>query len=176
MDIILLETIPKLGRVGDVVKVKDGYARNYLVPRKKALRASAENKAFFEAEKVRLEEQDLKNQKDAGVLADKLANTSIVLIRQAGDSGRLYGSVNARDVAQKLSEKASSFRKDQIKMDPIKELGIFKAYVHLHGETNFPFFINVARSEEEASLQEKSGGALAKEEEDVSEPILEEEK
>ena len=134
MEVILLERIEKLGQMGDVVKVKDGFARNFLLPQKKALRASEDNLAYFEKEKVTLEANNLKQKQEAEVILTKLDDFNLIIIRQAGETGQLYGSVNTNDVKTSLNENGFVVEKNQIKLDkPIKELGIHKVSVKLHG-------------------------------------------
>ncbi len=135
MDVILLERIEKLGQMGDVVKVKNGFARNFLLPQKKALRASKDNLAYFEKERVTLEANNLKQKQEAELVLKKLDNYNLVIIRQAGETGQLYGSVNTNDVKVTLNENGFIVEKNQIKLDkPIKELGIHVVCVKLHPE------------------------------------------
>ena len=151
MEIILLERIEKLGQMGDVVKVKDGFARNYLLPQKKALRASEDNLAYFEKEKVTLEANNLKQKQEAEVVLDKLDNFNLIIIRQAGETGQLYGSVNTNDVKTSLNENGFVVEKNQIKLDkPIKELGVHKVSVKLHPEVQATISVIVSRTEAEA--------------------------
>tara|TARA_Y100001968_G_scaffold332803_1_gene392399 strand:- start:14 stop:697 length:684 start_codon:yes stop_codon:yes gene_type:complete len=151
MEIILLERIEKLGQMGDVVKVKDGFARNYLLPQKKALRASEDNLAYFEKEKVTLEANNLKQKQEAEVVLDKLDNFNLIIIRQAGETGQLYGSVNTNDVKTSLNENGFVVEKNQIKLDkPIKELGVHKVSVKLHPEVQATISVIVSRTESEA--------------------------
>tara|TARA_Y100000591_G_scaffold311046_1_gene314036 strand:+ start:2423 stop:3106 length:684 start_codon:yes stop_codon:yes gene_type:complete len=151
MEIILLERIEKLGQMGDVVKVKDGFARNYLLPQKKALRASEDNLAYFEKEKVTLEANNLKQKQEAEVILDKLDNFNLIIIRQAGETGQLYGSVNTNDVKTSLNENGFVVEKNQIKLDkPIKELGVHKVSVKLHPEVQATISVIVSRTESEA--------------------------
>lgn len=151
MEIILLERIEKLGQMGDVVKVKDGFARNYLLPQKKALRASEDNLAYFEKEKVTLEANNLKQKQEAEVILDKLDNFNLIIIRQAGETGQLYGSVNTNDVKTSLNENGFVVEKNQIKLDkPIKELGVHKVSVKLHPEVQATISVIVSRTEAEA--------------------------
>ncbi len=157
MEIILLEHIKKLGKLGDVVKVKDGYARNFLIPNKKALRANSENLDFFkkEKEKLELDNQELKSK--AEKKAKAIDNKSITLIRQASETGQLYGSVNSRDIAKELSDDKNIFEHKHIQLDiVIKEVGVHIVKVVLHPEVEVNIKVNVARSQEEASNQEKS--------------------
>ncbi len=154
MQVILLERVAKLGQMGDVVTVKDGYARNYLLPQKKALWASDANIASFEADKAQLEARNLETKKEAEALAEKLGGQQFIVIRQASDGGSLYGSVTPRDAADVATEAGFSIDKRQIVIPmPIKELGVHKVDVTLHPEVETQIELNVARSEEEAELQ-----------------------
>ena len=151
MEVILLERIEKLGQMGDVVKVKDGFARNFLLPQKKALRASEDNLAYFEKEKVTLEANNLKQKQEAEVILTKLDDFNLIIIRQAGETGQLYGSVNTNDVKTSLNENGFLVEKNQIKLDkPIKELGIHKVSVKLHPEVQAIISVIVSRTESEA--------------------------
>ena len=151
MEVILLERIEKLGQMGDVVKVKDGFARNFLLPQKKALRASEDNLAYFEKEKVTLEANNLKQKQEAEVILTKLDDFNLIIIRQAGETGQLYGSVNTNDVKTSLNENGFVVEKNQIKLDkPIKELGIHKVSVKLHPEVQAIISVIVSRTESEA--------------------------
>ena len=154
MDIVLLERVEKLGQMGDVVSVKNGYARNYLLPRGKALRATDDNMKLFEARRGELEARNLERRNEAQSVAEKMEGTSVVLLRQAGETGQLYGSVNARDVADSLGEAGFKVERQQIVLDrPIKTLGIHELRVSLHPEVIIMVTVNVARSEAEAELQ-----------------------
>lgn len=156
MDIILLERVEKLGNIGDVVSVKAGYARNFLLPKRKALRASAENKKLFEAQRAQIEADNQKKREAASANAGKIAGKTVVLIRQAGDSGQLYGSVASRDIAEALSTDGVTVVKSQVVLDkPIKVLGLHAVRVVLHPEVAETITVNVARSNEEAALQAK---------------------
>ncbi len=151
MEVILLERIEKLGQMGDVVKVKDGFARNFLLPQKKALRASEDNLAYFEKEKVTLEANNLKQKQEAEVILAKLDDFNLIIIRQAGETGQLYGSVNTNDVKTSLNENGFVVEKNQVKLDkPIKELGIHKVSVKLHPEVQAIISVIVSRTESEA--------------------------
>ena len=153
MEVILLERIEKLGQMGDVVKVKDGFARNFLLPQKKALRASDDNLAYFEKERVTLEANNLEQKKEAEVILQKLDNYNLIVIRQAGETGQLYGSVNANDIKIALSENGFIVEKNQIKLDkPIKELGIHIVSVKLHPEVQAIISIIVYRTDAEAEI------------------------
>lgn len=154
MQVILLERVAKLGQMGDVVSVKDGYARNYLLPQKKALWASETNIASFEADKAQLEARNLETKKEAEALADRLNGQQFIVIRQASDAGSLYGSVTPRDAAEVATEAGFSVDKRQVVIPmPIKELGVHSVDVSLHPEVDATIELNVARSEEEAELQ-----------------------
>jgi large subunit ribosomal protein L9 len=154
MQIILLERIGRLGQMGDVVTVKDGYARNFLLPQKKALRATAENLQRFQKERAQLEARDLELKKEAEAVAAKLAGQSFLAIRQAGDTGQLYGSVSSRDIAEVVTAGGFSIDRRQIVLDrPIKTLGLHPPRVALHPEVIVQVTLNVARSEDEAERQ-----------------------
>ncbi len=157
MDVILLERIERLGQMGDVVNVKAGYARNYLLPRRKALRVTKANLERFTAERATLEAQNLERRADAKAVAGKLDGLAIVLIRQAGDSGQLYGSVTARDVAERLAEAGFVVDRQQVQIErPIKALGLHAIHVALHPEVSVTVSANVAPTEEAAALQAKA--------------------
>lgn len=161
MEVILLERIERLGQMGDTVNVKPGFARNFLLPQKKALRATAENKARFEAERAQLEAENLKLKSEADSVAGKIEGLSVVLVRQAGDAGQLYGSVNARDVADAVTEAGFTVGRNQVVLDkPIKALGLYAVRLNLHAEVNGSVTVNVARSQEEAEIQAETGGAV----------------
>jgi len=158
MEVILLERIEKLGQMGDVVTVKPGFARNFLLPQKKALRASDENRSSFESQRAQLEAENLERRKDAEAVASKIEALNIFLIRQAGDSGQLYGSVSARDIADTVSEAGVTIARGQVMLDrPIKELGLHPVRVVLHPEVQVEVTANVARNEDEAELQRERG-------------------
>ncbi|MCY4192420.1 MAG: 50S ribosomal protein L9 [Rhodospirillaceae bacterium] len=154
MFVILLERIEKLGQMGDVVSVKAGYARNFLLPQKKALRATKDNIAHFEAQKVRLEADNLTRKVEAEAAAGKMDGASIVSIRQAAESGQLYGSVSSRDIAAGLTDTGFTIDKQQVVAEnPIKTLGIHPIRIVLHPEVSVMINVNVARSPEEAQVQ-----------------------
>lgn len=154
MQVILLERVAKLGQMGDIVTVKDGYARNFLLPQKKALWASQANIDAFEADKAQLEARNLETKKEADALAERLNGQQFVVIRQASDSGSLYGSVTTRDAADAATEAGFSVDRKQVVLTaPIKDLGLHKVIVQLHPEVDAEIEMNVARSEEEAELQ-----------------------
>ena len=153
MEVILLERIEKLGQMGDVVKVKDGFARNYLLPQKKALRASDNNLAYFEKERVTLEANNLKQKQEAEVVLEKLDNFNLIIIRQAGETGQLYGSVNTNDIKTTLDENGFIVEKNQITLDkPIKDLGKHSVSVKLHPEVQAIISVIVSRTDAEAEI------------------------
>lgn len=154
MDVILLERIAKLGQMGDVVTVKDGFARNFLLPQGKALRANKTNKEVFERDRAQLEARNLEAKSEAQAVADKLSGESFVMIRQAGDTGQLYGSVSTRDIAEAISENGFSLVRRQVLLDrPIKALGLVELNISLHPEVEAGVIVNIARSEDEAERQ-----------------------
>jgi len=154
MQVILLERVAKLGQMGEVVKVKDGFARNFLLPQGKALRASDANIKAFEGQKAQLETRNLETKKEASALSEKLDGQSFIVIRSASDAGALYGSVTPRDVADAATAEGFSVdRKQVVLLNPIKELGMHKVSVVLHPEVTATVTMNVARSAEEAELQ-----------------------
>lgn len=154
MDVILLERIEKLGQMGDVVKVKPGYARNFLLPHRKALRATKQNIDRFEGQRAQLEAANLDQRKDAEAVAKKADDLTCVLLRQASDSAQLYGSVSARDIAAAVSEAGVSITRNQVQLErPIKALGIHAVRIMLHPEVFIGVEVNVARSTEEAETQ-----------------------
>ncbi|SDC91082.1 50S ribosomal protein L9 [Ruegeria marina] len=172
MQVILLERVAKLGQMGEVVDVRPGYARNFLLPQGKALTASAANVAAFEAQKAQLEARNLETKQEAEALAGKLDGQQFVVIRSASDAGALYGSVTPRDAADAATEAGFSLDKKQVALlAPIKELGLHTVAVRLHPEVEVSIELNVARSAEEAELQAsgKSIQELAAEEEAAAE-------
>ena len=172
MQVILLERVAKLGQMGDVVDVKSGYARNFLLPQKKALTASKANIADFEAQKAQLEARNLETRKEAEALGEKLDGQQFIVIRQASDGGNLYGSVTPRDAADVATAEGFTLDRKQIVIPaPIKELGLHDVHVSLHPEVDVVVQLNVARSPEEAELQAsgKSIQELAAEEEAAAE-------
>lgn len=159
MEVILLERIEKLGQIGDVVKVKPGYARNYLLPQKKALRATEANRARFEQQRHQIEANNLKRRQEAEAVSGKVDGMVVVLIRQAGESGQLFGSVSPRDIAEAVSAGGVTIDRRQVMLDnPIKMLGPFPVRIALHPEVIVTVTANVAKSEEEAAIQIKAGG------------------
>ncbi len=154
MQVILLERVAKLGQMGEVVDVKPGYARNFLLPQGKAMNATDANMAQFETQKAQLEARNLETKKEAEALADKLNGQQFIVIRQASDAGALYGSVTTRDAADAAIEQGFSVDRGQVALErPIKELGLHDVTVSLHPEVDATFALNVARSTEEAELQ-----------------------
>jgi large subunit ribosomal protein L9 len=154
MQIILLERIGRLGQIGDVVKVRDGFARNFLLPQGKAMRATKENMAHFEKQRAQLEATNLERKQEAEAVAVKLSGQRFMVIRQAGDTGQLYGSVSTRDVADSVTAGGFTIDRVQILLDrPIKNLGLHDIRVSLHPEVEIKIAINVARTEEEAQRQ-----------------------
>jgi large subunit ribosomal protein L9 len=156
VDVILLERVEKLGQMGQVVKVRPGFARNYLLPQKKALRATKENLAYFEKQRGQLEAQNLSRRGDAEQVAKKLDGLVVLVIRQAGESGQLYGSVTARDIADGVTQAGFTVTRGQVVLDKaIKTLGLYKQRVVLHPEVAVIITVNVAQSAEEAEMQAK---------------------
>ncbi|MFV0625368.1 50S ribosomal protein L9 [Sphingomonas sp. ac-8] len=162
MDVILLERVEKLGAIGDVVKVKDGFARNFLLPRKKALRANEANRKVFEANRERIEAENASRRTDAQAEAKTLEDVSVTLIRQASNTGQLYGSVAVRDLVEVLVADGHKVNKSQIVLDrPIKAIGIHDVKVALHPEVTVTVKVNVARSPEEADMQAQGVDVMA---------------
>ena len=154
VELILLQRVEKLGQMGDLVKVRPGFARNFLLPQKRALRASKENLARFALERAQLEAQNLKRREEAERVAERVIGLSVVIIRQAGESGSLYGSVSARDIAEATVAAGLSVDRQQVMLEhPIKTLGLSRVRVALHPEVSIPVVVNVARSQEEAERQ-----------------------
>ena len=163
MDIILLERVEKLGQMGDVVKVKNGYARNFLLPQKKALRASKDNIAYFETQKAQLEAQNLERRQEAEAVAGKMNDMSVVLFRSAGDTGQLYGSVSSRDISEAMVEAGTSVDRRQVELErPIKTLGLHGVRVRLHPEVVVTVTANVARTADEAEAQARGEDVLSR--------------
>lgn len=166
MDVILMERVESLGQMGDVVKVKTGYARNYLLPRGKAMRATEDNRREFDTRRTQLEAVNLEKRGEAEAVASKADGLSVVLVRQAGEAGQLYGSVSARDIADAVTAGGVSVARPQIRLDrPIKTLGLHQVRISLHPEVVISVTVNVARSEDEAAVQAKTGRALIHREE-----------
>ena len=158
MEVILLERVEKLGQIGDVVKVKPGYARNYLLPQKMALRATKANLTYFEQQHTQLEATNLERRGEAEVVAGKVEGLTIVLLRQASDMGQLYGSIRPQDIADGVNDAGVTLEHKQVKLDhPIKTIGLHKVRIALHPEVAVEITANVARSEAEAELQAKAG-------------------
>jgi large subunit ribosomal protein L9 len=162
MQVILLERVEKLGQMGDEVKVKDGFARNYLLPQKKALRANKTNREYFQTQKSQLEARNLERKSEAGKVAEKLEGKTFVLLRQAGDRGQLYGSVSPRDIAEVITNGGFSVSRTQVPLDkPIKDIGLVPIHVVLHPEVRVKVTLNVARTEDEAERQARGENVLA---------------
>lgn len=166
-EVILLERVPHLGQMGELVSVRPGYARNFLLPQGKAIRATKANKERFEADKAKLEADNKAKRAEAEKKAASLKDFSVVLIRQAGESGNLYGSVSARDIADAVAKKSVAVTRQQVFLDtPIKHLGLSPARVQLHPEVILDITVNVARSEEEADRQAKGEVIIAEKKEE----------
>jgi large subunit ribosomal protein L9 len=162
MNVILLERVPKLGQMGDVVRVKPGFARNYLLPQKKALRATKDNITYFESQRKTLEAQNLERRKDAEAVAGRMADLRVTLIRQASEALQLYGSVTSRDIADAAAASGVKIERSQVELDkPIKSLGAHKIKVHLHPEVVVEIAALVARSPDEADFLAKGGALVA---------------
>lgn len=160
-EIILLERVESLGQMGDVVKVKSGYARNFLLPKKKALRATKENVAFFEGQKKVLEANNLKKRDEATSAAKKIDGQKIVIIRQAAEAGQMFGSVSSRDIAEAVTAAGFKVDRNQVLLNQaFKLIGLYPVTIALHPEVKATVTLNIARSEEEAATQEKTGKAL----------------
>lgn len=165
MQVILMQRIEKLGQMGDIVSVKPGFARNYLLPQKKAMRATKENLSRFESQRSQLEAENLQRRGEAEQVATKLEGMTVTLIRQAGESGQLYGSVNARDIADAVTAKGVTVSRGQVDLAAvIKMLGLHKVRVSLHPEVAVTVTANVARSEDEAQMQIDSGRVVSADE------------
>jgi large subunit ribosomal protein L9 len=174
MEVILLERVAKLGQMGDTVRVRPGYARNFLLARGKALRATEENKGRFETQRAQLEARNLERRKDAEAVAEKLNGQSFVIIRQAGEGGVLYGSVSTRDLAEALSTGGFTVGREQIVLNaPIKTLGLHTVPVALHPEVEVTVTINVARSPDEAERQARGEAVSTREETNLDDLGLE---
>jgi large subunit ribosomal protein L9 len=154
MEVILLERIARLGQMGDVVKVKDGFARNFLLPKGKALRANETNKKRFETERVQLEARNLERKSEAQQIADRLDGKNFVVVRSAGETGQLYGSVSTRDISEILTAEGFSVSRNQVELNhPIKTIGLTNVAIALHPEVEVTVTLNIARSSEEAERQ-----------------------
>jgi large subunit ribosomal protein L9 len=172
MQVILLERVEKLGQMGDVVKVRDGFARNYLLPKKKALRATEQNRSYFETQRAQLEARNLERKTEAQAVAEKLEGKIFVLLRQSGDRGQLYGSVSPRDIADIVSAGGFTISRTQVPLDKaIKTVGLVPVTVVLHPEVRVHVTVNVARTEDEAERQARGEDVLAEQvpEEEASE-------
>ena len=171
IELILMQRVEKLGQMGEVVKVRPGYARNYLLPQGKAIRANKASMERFAQERAQLEAQNLKRREEAERVAERVSGLAVVLIRSAGESGSLYGSVSARDIAEACTQGGLTVNRQQVLLDqPIKTLGLTAVRVELHPEVQIPVTVNVARSPEEAERQARGEEAPREEE-----PSLEEE-
>jgi len=173
MEVILLERVEKLGQMGEVVNVKTGYARNFLLPRNKAVRATDDNRKRFEEQRAQLEATNLELKAEAEKVAEPLTGLMVVLIRQAGESGQLYGSVNARDIAEAVTQAGATIRRQQVWLSaPIKALGVHSVSVNLHPEVTIQVTVNVARSREEAETQARTGRAVGRFDEEDETPAI----
>jgi len=162
MKVILLERVEKLGTIGDVVQVKDGFARNFLLPRSKALRATSANQKVFEAQRAQIAARNAENRAAAEKSGEKLDGSQYILIRQAGESGQLYGSVAARDVAEAVNAEGGKIGRDQVMLNlPIKTLGVHEVKIRLHAEVVITVQVNVARSQDEAERQARGENVIA---------------
>ncbi|SHM77271.1 50S ribosomal protein L9 [Roseibium suaedae] len=169
MQVILLERIAKLGQMGDTVRVRDGFARNFLLPQGKALRANKANLAKFEAERAQLEARNLERRQDAEAVAAKMEGQSLTMIRSAGETGQLYGSVATRDIADGLTAAGFSVVRSQVELrSPIKTIGLHSVAISLHPEVEVTVTVNVARSEDEA-VRQAAGEDLTAPEQDIFE-------
>lgn len=169
MQIILLERIAKLGQMGDTVRVRDGYARNFLLPQGKALRANKKNLERFEGQRAQLEARNLERRQEAEAVAGKMDGESLVMIRSAGETGQLYGSVSTRDIADSLTENGFSIGRSQVELrNPIKTIGVHSVLIQLHPEVEVTVSVNVARSEDEA-IRQAAGEDLTAPEQDIFE-------
>ncbi|MFE0235849.1 50S ribosomal protein L9 [Brucella anthropi] len=156
MEVILLERIGRLGQMGETVKVKDGYARNFLLPQGKALRANEANKKKFEGQRAQLEAQNLERKNEAQAVAEKLNGESFIVVRSAGETGQLYGSVSTRDIADIISANGFTLHRNQVELNhPIKTIGLHEVSISLHPEVQVQVTVNIARSTEEAERQAK---------------------
>jgi large subunit ribosomal protein L9 len=174
VELILLQRVEKLGQMGDVVKVKPGYARNFLLPQKKALRASKDNRAKFDQQRAQLEAQNIKRREEAERLAERVGGLSVVIVRQAGESGSLYGSVSARDISDAATEAGLTIGRSQVILEhPIKTLGLSQVRVSLHPEVSIPVTVNVARSPEEAERQARGERAAGDADDEEQVPTAE---
>jgi len=176
MEVILLERVENLGQMGDVVKVRPGFARNYLLPQKKALRANDTNKKVFENQRADLEARNLERKKEAEAAAERINGKAFVVIRQSSELGVLYGSVSTRDIAEAASADGVKIERSQVRLDkPLKSLGVFPVRVVLHPEVDAKIDVNIARSEDEAERQARGENVLARPEDVAEEAEKEEE-
>jgi len=167
MEVILLERVENLGQIGDVVRVRPGFARNFLLPQKKALRANDANRKVFEAQKADLEARNLERKREAEDVAKRLDGRAFVLIRQASETGMLYGSVSSRDIAEAATEDGVKVERGQVRLDkPLKTIGVERVRVVLHPEVDVYVDVNVARSADEAERQARGENVLAREEDE----------
>lgn len=176
MEVILLERIERLGQMGDVVNVKSGYARNYLLPQKKALRKTKDNMAYFESRRKEYEARNLKMKQEAEDIAKKLEGLSVVIVRQAAETGQLYGSVTMRDICEAIRDAGFHIERSQIDLNqPFKNLGIFDVRLSLHPDVSQMVRVNIARSEEEAkrATQKKAKKEETKSEDKVEDKAVE---
>lgn len=175
VEVILLERIENLGQMGDVVKVRPGFARNFLLPKQKALRANKANRELFESQRAQLEAENLKQRQEAEKVAGKIEGLQVTVIRQAGDNGQLYGSVSSRDISDAVTVGGATIGRNQVILErPIKLLGLHPIRVRLHPEVSVTVTVNVARSEAEAELQEKAGRFVSAGEQQSAEEAAEE--
>jgi large subunit ribosomal protein L9 len=173
VELILLQRVEKLGQMGDRVRVKPGYARNFLLPQKRAIRANKANLEQFEQQRVHLEAQNLKRREEAERLAERIGGLTVVLIRQAGESGGLYGSVSSRDISDAATEAGLAIDRSQVVLEhPIKTLGLTKLKVVLHPEVTIEITANVARSVEEAAKQARGEAVGREAEEPEEQPVF----
>ena len=176
MQVILLERVEKLGQMGDEVRVKDGFARNFLLPQKKALRANKTNREYFQTQKAQLEARNLERKSEAQKIADKLEGKTFVLLRQAGDRGQLYGSVSPRDIADVITEGGFTVSRTQVPLDKaIKDIGLTPVNVVLHPEVRVKITLNVARTEDEAERQARGEDVLTEKTEEEEAKVAAEE-
>jgi len=174
VELILLQRVEKLGQMGQLVKVRPGFARNYLLPQKKALRATKENLAYFESQRAQLEANNLQRKSEATEIGGKLEGLTVVIVRQAGESGQLYGSVSARDIADAVTEAGFTIEKRQVVLErPIKTLGLHPLKIVLHPEVSLTVTANVAQSAEEAQMQAKGIDPLRLREEEEEGEVAE---
>ena len=173
VELVLLQRVENLGQMGEVVKVKPGFARNYLLPQKKAIRASKDNLARFEQQRAQLEAQNIKRREEAERLAERVGGLIVTIIRQAGESGSLYGSVSSRDIADASGEAGLTIGRQQVILEhPIKNLGLSTVRVSLHPEVSMPVTVNVARSPEEAEKQARGERVGNRDDDDDDDEVL----